>query len=173
MPDSPNQTERRIEVLANIGIIIVAVLLASVLIKKFVLADTANPAAHVNLGNKITLPDVDWTKKTKHLVLVLQKGCHFCSESAPFYQKLVRDTAGPNDVQLIAALPQEMEEGQQYLEELGVSINEVRQAAPASLGVRGTPTLLLVDNSGRVTEAWVGKLSSNGEDDVIKHLNTK
>jgi hypothetical protein len=87
MPDSPNQTERRIEVLANIAIIIVAMVLVSVLIKKFVLADTANSSAHVNVGSKINLPDVDWTKRTKHLVL----SCRRVVTSVPRAPLSIRD----------------------------------------------------------------------------------
>lgn len=163
---------KRIEILANVAIIAVAVLLAVVLVKKFVLADAASPPAHaeVKVGSKIALPGIDWSKSDQHLVLVLQKGCHFCAESAPFYQKLIRETAGRNDLQLIATLPQSVDESRQYLGEMGLSINEIKQVAPSSVGAPGTPTLLLVDASGAVTDAWVGKLPPAKEDEVLRRL---
>jgi hypothetical protein len=38
------------------------------------------------------------------------------------------------------------------------------------LGVRGTPTLILVDGSGTVADVWVGALPSNQENEVISRL---
>jgi hypothetical protein len=51
------------------------------------------------------------------------------------------------------------------------SINEATQARPSSLGVRGTLTLLLVDYTGVVTEAWIGKLPAEKESVVLSRLN--
>jgi hypothetical protein len=106
-------------------------------------------------------------------LLALQKGCHFCSESAAFYQRLVRETAGRGNIHLIAVLPQTPDEGRKYLDELGVAIAEVKQAQLDSISVRGTPTLILVDNQGLVTTSWVGKLNADGEADVLRRLNDK
>lgn len=163
---------RRIEAFANVAIIVVAVLLGVTLTRNFILTDSAPPAraADVKLGAKLALPGVDWAESERHLVLVLQRGCHFCTESAHFYRRLVGGAAGRSDLRLIAALPQGVGESRQYLQEIGVVIDEVRQAAPSSLGARGTPTLLLVDASGAVTDAWVGKLSPAGEEAVLRRL---
>jgi thioredoxin-related protein len=165
----------RLEVAANVAIIVVAVLVCFVVVKTYLLGGSTRPQQKAQapaIGSKISVPDVDWGKNGRTLVLVLQKGCHFCSESAPFYQRLVRDTAGREGLRLVAALPQQVEEGKQYLNDLGVSINEVRQAAPNDLGVQGTPTLLLVDGSGAVTDSWVGKLPPEKEDEVLHRLKS-
>ena len=52
-----------------------------------------------------------------------------------------------------------LEESRNYLNKLGVSVSDVVQSSLRSVGVSGTPTLLLVDNEGSVTGSWVGKLS--------------
>jgi hypothetical protein len=70
----------------------------------------------------------------------------------------------------VAVLPQDVSEGRKYLNELGVPINEVRQSTLESLGVGGTPTLILVDNKGAVTDSWVGKLPPDKESEVLGHL---
>jgi thioredoxin-related protein len=106
-------------------------------------------------------------------VLVLQKGCHFCSDSAPFYQRLARAASGRDDLQLVAALPQSEAEARQYLNDLQVPLGEVRQTALASIGVRGTPTLLLVDKTGTITDEWVGRLSPDKESEVLGRLRMK
>ena len=166
---------RRLEVAANVAIIVVAVLVCVVLVRTYLLGGSAKPQQQSPapaVGSKVSVSGVDWGKNGRTLVLVLQKGCHFCSESAPFYQRLVRDTAGREGLRLIAVLPQQVEEGRQYLNDLGVSIDEVRQASPSDLGVRGTPTLLLVDGSSTVTDSWVGKLPPDKEEEVLHRLKS-
>lgn len=166
---------KKTELLANIAIIVVALLLGGVLIKRYLLtSDDAvgdrNGVSRIAAGTKVSLPEIDWAKSDRTLLLVLSKGCHFCSESAPFYQRLVRDTSGRGDVRLVAVLPQDVNEGRKYLNELAVPINEVRQSTLESLGVGGTPTLILVDNKGAVTDSWVGKLPPDKESEVLSHL---
>jgi thioredoxin-related protein len=113
---------------------------------------------------------VDWSNNNQTLLLVLQKGCHFCTESAAFYQRLVRETAGHGNIHLIAVLPQATDESKKYLDDLGVAIEEVKQATPDSIGVPGTPTLILVNDQGVVMTSWVGKLSADDEAKVLRRL---
>jgi hypothetical protein len=101
----------------------------------------------------------------------LQAGCHFCSESAPFYQRLARETAQKSGVHLVAVLPQDVAEGSKYLNSLGVPIEDVRQAQLDALGVSGTPTLILIDGKGVVMKSWVGKLSGDREAEVLDQLH--
>jgi thiol-disulfide isomerase/thioredoxin len=114
------------------------------------------------------LPGIDWSKSTRTVVLALSTTCHFCSESGPFYQKLQQQK--PNSVRLVAVLPQPVEDSRNYLSKLGVSGADVVQSSLASVGVSGTPTLLLIDNQGSVTDSWVGKLSESEAARVIAQL---
>jgi len=164
---------KKIELLANVSIIVVAVLLGFVLIKRFIFTPTpTEPGENIKVGTRISLPDINWSERERNLVLVLQTGCHFCTESGPFYQHLSRETTAVANLRLIAALPQDVGEASQYLSNLGVTVNEIRQAPPSSLGVRGTPTLLLVDNTGTITDVWIGKLSPDREAEVLRRLKS-
>lgn len=170
---------KKTELLANIAIIVVALLLGVVLVKRYLLnGNEAAPAARnidprIPAGTKASLTGVDWAKNGQTLLLVLSNDCRYCTESAPFYQRLTRETEGRADVHLIALFPQEVEEGKKYLDNLGVSINEIRQAAPGSAGAGGTPTLILVDAQGVVKNSWVGKLSAPEESEVLNQLANK
>jgi rhodanese-related sulfurtransferase len=53
---------------------------------------------------------------------------------------------------------------------MNVDISEVRQIALSNLKVQATPTLILVDSSGRVMASWVGKLSPKREEEVFQKL---
>jgi len=164
---------QRLEVLTNLAIVFAAVLLSVVLIKNYLLPYYSKDGPRdlrVPAGAKVSLPGVDWSNNNQTLLLVLQKGCHFCTESAPFYQRLVRETAGRENIHLIAVLPQTFDESKKYLDDLGVAIEEVKQAQLDSIGVYGTPTLILVNNQGVVITSWVGKLSADGEAEVLRRL---
>ena len=124
------------------------------------------PPASISVGNKVPLPAADFSGHDKNVVMVLRDGCHYCSASAPFYQKLVHAAEKAPDVHLMAVLPQEIPQAKKYLEKLGVPVGDVQHAELQSLKVAGTPTLLLVDRTGVVKNVWVGQLNGQGEADV-------
>lgn len=175
---------RRLEVLANIAVIVTSVVLCSVLAKKYFLTAnkqtvaaattgqslSANAPAKSGLqaGMKVSLPGIEWSKSSRTVLLVLSTTCHFCTESAPFYQKLQQQK--PGNVQIVAVLPQAVEDGRQYLNKLGVSVSELVQAPLASLNVSGTPTLVLINNTGTIQDLWAGKLSDGQTERVLARI---
>ena len=165
---------RKIQTISNVAIIITAILLSGFLAKNYLLPASQKPAAveseEVKIGTKLSLPNVDWSKSDKNLVLALSTRCHFCSESTPFYQKLAQLKTGRGDVRLIAALPQKVEEAQAYLSEHNLSVDEVRQTSLDTIDVRGTPTLVLVDRNGTIVDSWKGKLPPEKETEVATRL---
>jgi len=168
---------KRIELVTNVSIIIVVVWLMGMIVRSS-LPDRSRtaqrqPPEMVKPGMKFSLPGFDWSKKDSHIVLVLRKGCHFCSESAPFYQQLARGVVNRTDVELVAALPQNASDAQQYLNEIQLPITEVRQVDMTAMKVRGTPTILLVDKTGTVTDVWIGKLQPDKELEVLNRLHMK
>lgn len=164
---------RRVELLANVAIIVVAVMLCTVLVGKFLLPTSAAGApmkyAGVAAGDKVSIPNVDWAKSQKTLLLVLQKGCHFCTESAEFYRSIARVRA-EKGVRVLAVLPQPVNEARDYLAKLSVDVDEVRQGTLDSVNVAGTPTLIFLDDNGVVRDVWVGKLSAEKESEVLSRL---
>jgi hypothetical protein len=119
------------------------------------------------VGSLASVPDVNWTESKQTLLLVLRDGCHFCSDSAGFYQRLAKDRGVSANTRLIAVLPGDVDDSRRYLDGLGVPISEVRQAPLSKLGVSGTPTLLLVNDKGVVTKSWIGQLPTEKEEEVI------
>jgi hypothetical protein len=113
---------------------------------------------------------VDWSQSGTTLVLALQKGCHFCTESAGFYQRLAQQASGQKGLRLVAVFPQSLEEAKTYLDSLKVPIGDIKQSSLAGIGVNGTPTLILVDQQGVVQESWVGRLPPERESEVLRLL---
>ena len=157
---------RKTETAANVAIVVVAILLVGVVVKN----QSWKPRRQVQkiaAGTRLSIPDVDWSKRDRTLVIALQQDCAYCSESAPFYRRVVQETRGNARIGLIAVLPQEAGQARDYLHGLGIDIGEVRQIPLRSVGVAGTPTLALVDNKGIVVQSWLGKLSASRESEVL------
>ncbi len=158
---------RKIETVANVGIIVVAIVVCIAAVKYFrTKASTSQPSTPpIAAGNKISLPNEDWARNRQTLLLALSTNCKYCSASAAFYQRLV-STASPN-TKLVAVLPQPREESQQYLTVLKLVIEDIQQVSLPPLGIRATPTLILVNSAGTVTNSWVGQLPHDKEEEVL------
>lgn len=166
---------KRLELIANVAIIVVSCLLASVLIKNHLLTKSklnqTAPAANQPLTNpSVSSLDINWKQDRQTLILAISSSCQFCTSSAPFYKKLVQSR---KDTRLVAILPQSVEEGQEYLKRLQVQVDEVRQVELSTIAVQGTPTLLLIDSAGVIKKSWIGQLSPSQESDVLNAIHTE
>jgi|SRR5262245_27836485 len=169
-----DRVSKRLEAAANVSIAIVALMIGVSVIKSHISSVnlTTEPLQNrgPRVGEKLSLDGVNWAGNHQTLLIILSKGCRFCAESAEFYRKLTALAATRSDLKLIAVFSHDVGSGASYLEEIGVPLRDVIQAAPASLGIKGTPALLLVDEAGAVKESWFGRLASETEAEVISRL---
>jgi len=161
---------KRIELIANVGIAIVA-LLSVIQFVRSQLEHTKQPP-HIAIGSKFKLKNVDWKASRKTLVLALSTNCHFCTESAPFYRELVKQ-AEAQGVRTIAVFPQSQEEAASYLAVKAVKVDSIHQLAFTDAQISATPTVLLVDENGEVKAVWVGKLPAAREKDLLARLGSR
>jgi hypothetical protein len=162
---------KKIELLANVAIIVVACLLTTILIKNYLITKRSDEVV-TNESQRIdsaTLAGlgIDWRQGNQTLLLAVSSTCHFCTESAPFYKLLAQERG---KTRLVAILPQSVDEGQRYLAGLGVTVDEIRQVPLGSMNVTGTPTLLLVNRDGVVIRTWIGKLADEQQGEVLKWM---
>jgi peroxiredoxin len=159
---------KRLEVATNIAILCAFLMVAGLAAKRFWSPSPSGPR-EPTIGEKVSLQGVDWSSSGRSLVLALSTGCHFCSESAEFYQRLVPSALNAG-VQVVAVLPQPIPDSRSYLEKLGVPVPKVVQSSLDSVEVSGTPTVLMLDRQGRIQKAWVGKLRPEQEQQVVASL---
>lgn len=158
---------RRLELAANLCILIAAPLLCVAVARNY-LGPPKGPVPKTPVGTRVSLPNVDWAAADETLVLALQSGCRFCSESGPFYSQLANESTQYRRVHLLAVLPSPQEEARDYVKSIGLESVDVRQAPLRSINVSDTPTLFLVDYRGIATRAWIGKLSPPREAEVLR-----
>ena len=166
---STQSISKKIEVIANIGIIVVAAAVVALLIRNYWLKP-AQDRGEIQAGQRLPLNQVNWQLQGKSVVLAASTTCHFCTESAPFYRNLAEHSR-ERHVRFIAVFPQPVAESKTYLSNEGVQVDDIRQASLPELQIKGTPTLLLVDRSGTVKSVWRGKLPPEKEQEVLATLD--
>jgi thiol-disulfide isomerase/thioredoxin len=154
----------KLEQAANIAILVLAGLIVSVVAGRYM--PSASNSGIVAVGDRISLANLDG-KSGQTLAVILQSNCHFCSESAPFYSRLVNEARGHQETHLMAIFPQDPGVGSRYLKQLGVEIGDVRQAKLGDMKIKGTPTLLLLGRTGIAERMWLGRLSAQQESEVL------
>src|SRR5437764_20288 len=102
---TPN-SKSKLEIIVNASIVAVAIVTLIVFAKNYLRAKDNTNLLESVVGTKPQLHDIDWAKNKQTILLVLQRGCHFCTESAPFYSRLSEEVNASKDVQLLAVLPQ-------------------------------------------------------------------
>jgi thioredoxin-related protein len=167
-----------LDTIANIAIIVVCVVACAVLINNFLQSRRAQggPGMPPEAKPGETFAEIQGVLPAgteKALVVAVQPGCHFCNESMPFYKRLMdeRNKKGSNVKVLAAVSNAEAKQPEmQKFSENGVTPDGIVQVDFAKIKVPGTPTLLLVDNQGKVLDVWVGKLQPDKEEKVLASL---
>jgi len=162
----------KVEVVANVVVIVLAVLIGSVfLIDRF--AKHGPDPNEVKAGDQLPgLPAYKWNAHERTLVLALRSGCHYCDASMPFYRKLAQlEQSSQIGVHLIAVFPDDPAVVRQVVETQQLSIEAVAGFELGQVKVQATPTLILVDEQGRVSKVWMGELPAAEEAEVIAAIS--
>src|SRR5438034_11780682 len=86
MPDDKTgKIARKIEVAANIAIVIAACLVAVFFIRNY-MGEKSGQHHTIALGTHFALKNINWEVSRKNIVLALSTSCHYCNESAGFYR---------------------------------------------------------------------------------------
>lgn len=176
------QKKSSLDTVANIAIIVVCAIAAVVLIRnQFFPKPAQDNTPKIEKGEKYAqLKDVIPAGASRALVVAVQPGCHFCNDSMTFYKRLLdeRNQKG-SAVKFVAAVPNAekpadaqkiVSDESQKFAAVGAQPDRMVNLDFAAIRVPGTPTLVLVDNSGKVLNVWVGKLDGDGEKEVLKTL---
>jgi peroxiredoxin len=153
-----NNVRANIETGAQILIAIAVLIIAGVVVKRYLFPAQVNSMQQEGqklMGTRISVPNVDWEQNKKSLVFFLKKDCVYCKLSAPFYRQLIED-ASQRNVKWLAVLPDSPEEGRGYVRSLELPIENVQSASLSDYKIPATPSVLFVDNQGIVKSVWVG-----------------
>src|ERR1035438_10087869 len=161
---------KRLDLIANLAVIITSVALLVFLGNSWYERYHAPhpPEAKVLVGSTVKLPSIVFGQKSKTLLLVISPTCRFCRDSEPFYRQLAQTAS--LKTHLVAVLPQAQSEAESYVHFSIAPSLQVVSASLDTMGVSGTPAILLVDSQGKVEKVWVGKLDDAGQKQVQSQL---
>jgi len=171
----------RFETLANLAIVAVCVAVGTqVVITGVRSAQSAQSAPTppkrevYKPGERMTpLTPIDFARADQTLLLVVRDGCQFCENNMAFYRDLASALKGNETaVQLVAVTPTAPQTTHAYLGRYGVEIPLVSQSTFDQLKISGTPTLILTNRDGIVSNVWVGQLSDSRQAEVLRALHT-
>jgi thioredoxin-related protein len=153
---------------ANIAVIVAVAVFLFIAARNNFFAPKPQPQANPEkelAGKTISLPGFSFANGHDSLLLVVSTTCHFCQESLPFYKQLSEKVHGKIDI--IAVLPEPENEAKKFLTDAGVQTDHIVKAVPNSIGISGTPTVLLVDSKGKVKNVWLGRLDEDGQKKLL------
>jgi len=167
------QRIRLLETLTNVALLIACVAVTGLAITRYVStsnADVASSAAFRHSEGEVVRPPepVTFASHERTALLFLSSQCRFCTESMPFYAELSK-VRRSGQLQLVAAGYEEQRSLAEYVAAHGVAVDHAVSIEPGHFKFPGTPSIVLVDSSGRVLGQWNGALRGR-EEEVLSRI---
>jgi hypothetical protein len=165
-----------LETYTSISLLLLAIAgISSLAINHFVKQPPAVLRSGLERGMVLeSIPSIDYRTSTRTLLLALNTKCIYCSESLPFFKKLAAANGlSSGTLHIVAIFPNKTQDVAIYLKENDFSVDTVAEVEFSHLNISGTPSMVLLDNKGRVSDFWIGKLSDGEADKLIGSLIAK
>ena len=158
----------KLETAANVAAIVATCLLVAVVVRReFRSQQTTSNAV---IGRPLKIPGAEWPRSNNTIVIALSVSCHYCKDSAQFYRRIERESCQVGtSVEIVS--PQDPATTRAFLESLDIHFQTIRTVRLSQIGVRGTPTILLIDREGKVVKTWFGALDQARQREVLSSLN--
>jgi thioredoxin-related protein len=166
-----SKVKNQLEVITAVAVLLAAMAVLSALSWGY-FVQRAIPSLQSGLQRGEFMPklqNVDYSSSSQTLLLVMNTECHFCTESIPFYNQLAQSqTETSGSTHMIAIFPNQGEKVKQYTQKNRLQIDAVPGVDLRAFNISSTPTMILVDGSGKILDFWIGKLSEDTEREVLK-----
>ena len=161
----------RVGVAANIAIIVTCAVLVT-----FVAVVARDRVASPPLPNPYQVGNVfaevtPATQDTEALVVVFRTNCRPCRDSADFHRALTKRAVDSGRLRVVAVSAEPESIVSEYLRTHQIQVSSVLSIDRTQLRVRSTPTLFWLDASGTIRNMWIGRLSPEGEQEVLRTLS--
>ncbi len=123
------------------------------------------------IGSEFKISGFDPAGTQVNALVFLRTGCTFCEKSMPFYRRISQLTS-TGKVKVVTFFEHDDLEVSEYMERFQLVDVEINREDFNSLGIKGTPTFVLLDQSGKVLKSSIGKLSDKGEQEIENYLNS-
>jgi thioredoxin-related protein len=170
----PQRVKRLLELATNIAVLLVAIGISAYFLTRYYHRRNVPEASELTKGLEKgeTLPAIKgltYADSPRTLLIVMNIHCGYCAESVQFYNRIVEaQTNTKTAIRILALLPNSEDEVKKFASDHQMKVVASSQVDLSKLNLSGTPTLLLIDSAGKIQEFWLGELSSESQDQVIK-----
>lgn len=164
--------KKKLELITNISVIVLAALFLLVFIS-IELRRSLRARVELGLisGRIIDQPELTADALTEQILLIaMTLDCEPCVESAPFYREIARRSRVSGRIDVIALFPTGTGQLTEFLNSHQLPLETVKTANFDEIRLSTTPTLILLDRSGKIVDFWIGKLSEEDEQHVLNRL---
>jgi thiol-disulfide isomerase/thioredoxin len=162
----------RLEVATNIAVLLAAVAVLITFAWNVYRARQPSPQLRPGLQKGVTLGPLrglNYSDSPRTLVVTMNTHCGYCAASVPFYNRLAELERGNGKaLRVVSVFPNSDDEVREYASLTQLHLDTIAMADFAALNLAGTPTLILVDEGGKVLDFWVGQLSEDAEQHVLE-----
>ena len=170
------QLRSYLEIATNVAVLLVAVALLMALVTARLSRHQA-PKLESGFHRGDVLPrlsSVDYSAAPQTMLIAMNTRCSYCKESLPFYKQLGSEQRkGSYGARIVAVFPNTETEVEQYKQQNPLDLETLANVDFRSLNIAGTPTIILADSSGRVRDFWIGLLSKDDEEQVLKTIRDR
>jgi hypothetical protein len=168
-----NKLRNYLEVGTNVAVLLVAMTILSTFALSFIQRKpTPVVSKGIEKGQHLpAIPGISYDGSPRTLLIAMNTKCSYCTASIPFYNQLAGlQQSDNNPLHIVAAFPNTADEVKQYLSQHKLAVESHDSVALGQLKVAGAPTIILVDQSGRVLDFWVGELKPETQQQVLKSI---
>lgn len=123
------------------------------------------------IGSEFKITEFNPAGAQINALIFLRTGCIYCEQSMPFYRRITQ-LSNTGKVKVIAFFDHNDLETSEYMKRFQFNDVEINRTDFDSLGIKGTPTFVLLDQSGKVLKGSVGKLNDKGEQEIENYLKS-
>ena len=158
---------RNLEIVTNAAILLVAVLIVGTFASRYFMKPLKpSLSGGLQVGQTFSnIEGITYQDSPKTLLIAVSAKCTYCISSIPFYERLAEAQRANPSTRIVQVFPS-FEDVKALAGQKGSM--ESRTVDFRSLGLTSTPTMILLDNDGRVLNFWVGQLSPQRETEVLK-----
>lgn len=163
----------KIERTVNILLIITCILVISHLLK-VQLTNEAKPQPPLEVSSGDILPGfskVVSNPNKMNLVIVLSENCQYCSTSIPFYKKIV-NKGSSSGIKVVFGVNSNgnLNIVKDMLLDGGINTSVIVQIDRSEWKIPYVPTILLINQYGKVLQYWKGQLNEKNSENVLEYF---
>lgn len=122
----------------------------------------------LHVGDVLQLPSFHWDSTKRYVFVALQSTCPACNASRDFYRRLSSETADVGGIAFGVISFESARTLTPWLRDASIRTSQIVPArGELRTGVRKTPTLIITDGGGRVTDVIVGMIPLEDEAKVL------